>query len=179
MRHIYPSVTEVLDRWVNWDAVPKKVLEAAKARGDAVHSICASFAKYGMAVNVPAQYAGYVNSFRDLFSRFEQVITVEKRIFNDALRLTGRPDLVVVMTGERLPRVLDLKTPASVYRTWRTQLAAYKLLWEHDRQLPTDAPAYVRLKEDGSPAVVTIVEDWADETVRFMSALTLYHHYVS
>ena len=176
-RHEYPSVTEILEPYINFDMVPKAILEAAKARGSAVHAICAGYAQYGMAVNVPKQYIGYLNSFRYLFNGIQEIVIVEKRIVNHVLRVTGQPDLVVVLKGESLPRVIDLKTPAAAYKTWRTQAAAYKFLVEHELEILTDVPAHVRLMEDGSKPKVSWIDNHAEELERFMSALTLFHHY--
>ena len=179
-RFKYPSVTEILDPYVDLSMVKKAVLEYAKVRGKIVHGVCAGVAKFGIAINTPEKYQGYVQSFQIFHQDLESVEMIEERIFNDAIRLCGQPDLVAKRFNERLERVWEIKTPISVYPTWKGQISAYKWLYEQKTGRLTDTPGHIRLRENGGDPIVTLLtpEEYEEELRMFFSILTAYHHYV-
>lgn len=180
-RFKYPSVTEVLEPYVDFSMVKPADLEAAKVRGTIVHGVCAGFTRFGVVVNLPVKYQGYLESFKKFYiNEIAGVKMVEQRIYNDAVRLCGQPDLVVIRIGEGVKRVLDLKTPTRVYSTWKGQIAAYKWLYDQFTGTATDMPGHVRLKENGGYPDIYIMrpDEYKTELEMFFKILTAYHHYV-
>lgn len=178
-RFKYPSVTEVLEPYVDLSMVKPEVLEAAQTRGKIVHNVCHGYAKYQIAINVPEKYLGYIESFKYFYRDIEEIEMLEDRIFNDGILLCGQADLVAKRYDDKLPRVWDLKTPVSVYSTWKAQISAYKWLYEQKTGRLTDMPGHVRLKENGKRPIVNILtpDEYKKELDVFFKALTCYHHY--
>ena len=179
-RFKYPSVTEILQPYVDLSMVKAEVLELAKIRGTIVHAISAGIARFGIAVNTPQQYQGYVKSFQHFHREIEDIEMIEERIFNDAIRCCGQPDLVAKRYTDRIERVWDIKTPVAVYPTWKGQIAMYKWLYEQKTGRLTDMPGHIRLRENGNPPIITLLspEEYETELRMFFSILTAYHHYV-
>jgi len=174
-------VTEILEPYVNLSMVHPDVLVRAQARGSAVHYLIKGYITYGFSPNLPQQYKGYLESFTQWYhDKVEKVILCEKRIYNEGLQLCGQPDLVVLLKGDKLPRVIDAKTAVAEYPTWKGQISAYKFLYEQDVGKPTDMPGSLRLRENGKYPIMNLLEPkvYAKELETFFKALTCYHHYV-
>lgn len=180
-RFRYPSVTEILEPYVDFSMVKPEVLARAKARGTIVHQLTKGLITYGVAVNIPEKYKGYVDSFLQWYhDSVSSVLISEKRIYNEALRLCGQPDLVVVLKNEQVPRVIDIKTPAGKYPTWKGQICAYKFLYDQEYGELTDMPGHLRLRENGKYPILTLLEPdiYKKELEMFFKAHTCFHHYV-
>ena len=191
-RFKYPSVTEVLEPYVDFSMVKPEILEAAKIRGNVVHAVSASYAKIGFVVVPPPQrYQGYFDSFRRWFDKYvDEVIDVEKRIYHDALRVCGQMDLFVtfrkiehkgLIDNSGLPSIVDIKTPAIYYKTWTAQVSAYKFLAEQEYKRLTGNPCSLQVKEDGSEARLTVIESvTAKKALEYwLKALDCYHYFTA
>jgi len=178
-RFKHPSVTEVLEPYADLSMIRPEVLKAAQIRGTIVHAVCAGVSKFGIAINTPYKYKGYVQSFRYFHDELEEIEWVEGRIENDAVRLCGQPDLVAKRYQDPHERVWEIKTPVAFYKTWAGQTSAYKWLYEQKTGRVTDMPGHVQLKEDGGRPKVTIMtpDQYKTELEMFFKVLTAYHHY--
>ena len=121
---IYPSVTQILSPWSDFNSVPPDVLAAASERGTLVHQVCLAEAVGGWAVPDDVT-APYLESFCLWLPRVE-VIAVEFEVINHTMRYMGHPDLTVRFKGDRGLSLIDIKTPRLYNPVWRAQLAAYR-----------------------------------------------------
>lgn len=178
---IGPSVTEVLGVYTDWSKIPPDVLEHACARGTAVHEVCAAIASgIPWMRAVPEEQVGYIKSFEAwMDAAVEEVVLVEKRLFDNHHGFHGKPDLVVRMKGDEGLSVPDLKTPATEQRVWRGQMAAYRhLVQERFPHEEVSRQFSLRLDRNGGlPRLKeytgTYLSDWA----AFLNALYAYNHF--
>jgi hypothetical protein len=181
-RFKYPSVTEVLQPYVDFSMVRADVLKAAQLRGTTVHAIIARYLQFGLALNIDERYQGYLDSFKRWHSQeVEEVLAVEERIFNDVYRVCGQLDLVVRLRRhpENLPIVVDIKTPIMSQKTWAAQVAAYKFLYEQDRVVITGTPASLQVDADGRKAKFRPVDSHKEAIRYWMEALDCFHYFFS
>lgn len=172
MRYL-PTVTEVIEPWVDFSRIPAAKLQAAQERGTAVHEVCTLYAR-GIWPAVAPEYAGYFDSFRRWYDKVvDELILAEERLFSEAHGYCGQMDLIVkVKGGERW--LVDLKTPIALLLAWRVQLSAYKNL----DGVVVDRSGSLRLDRDGRiPAM-----NWYDGTggqdfTIFLSALNCWRYF--
>lgn len=179
-RFKFPSVTEILEPYVDLSMILPDILIRAQARGTAVHHLIKGYVTFGLVTNLPDQYQGYMESFIQWYHDVvDKVILAEHRIYNEGIQLCGQPDLVVKFKGETLARVIDAKTPKGKYATWKSQVAGYKFLYDQNTGEPTDMPGHLRLRENGKYPIMELLEPavYAKELEMLFKALTCYHHY--
>ncbi len=83
MRYL-PTVTEVIEPWVDFSRIPAAKLQAAQERGTAVHEVCTLYAR-GIWPAVAPEYAGYFDSFRRWYDKVvDELILAEERLFSEA-----------------------------------------------------------------------------------------------
>jgi len=174
----YPSSTQILGVFVDFDKIPAHILSYATERGQLVHRICSVEAEglpyYG---KIPSDSIGYILSFRQwLEVAVDEVVLVEKRLYDDDLGYCGQPDLVVRMKGDDFLSVPDLKTPKAVQRIWRGQLASYLSLVKKAGYDARRAFS-VRLRDNGALPIIDEYTDDARDMAAFISALTAYKYF--
>lgn len=168
---MFPSVTQVLSPFGDFSRVRPAVLEAAAARGTAVHRLCVGVAKR-LFVQIPPELAGYVKSFRIWWPVVGELIAAEEKMVEPRLGYVGHPDLVVRIRGDAGLTVVDLKTPAVVGKTWACQLAAYAHLAGAVRILS------LRLKRDGTrPIINEFTDNQGRHFAAFCAALTTWRYF--
>ncbi len=173
-----PSVTQVLGIFTDWSRINPDVLSAACVRGTAVHTACGAYALGVWVAPLPVEYQGYFRSFTDWFDQYiEKVYLVEKRLYSDIYKYKGKPDLALKIKGDKLPSVLDLKTPIAVGKTWCCQLAAYKNLIEENENIMIGRCISLRLKADGSPPIANDYQYSNSDYAAFLAALTAYRYF--
>jgi len=171
----FPSVTEVMQPWVNFSRVPPRLLEAAA-------EICAAYAQ-GIPViglGLDDERKGYFDSFRRWFDAFvDEVILSEERLFDEQIGFSGEPDLVVRVkkTVGGSVDLIDLKTPLGLSKSWRVQLAGYQHLCEV-KGIHIDRAGSLRLDPYGKVPKI----DWYGGSVNqdffiFMSCLNAHHFF--
>lgn len=129
----YPSVTEILSPYSDYSHIPPAVLAKAAERGTLVHSYCEAISKSEWMPNPREDLAGYVQSFQRWFNMFvDEVIMSEEELEDSDLGYCGHPDLIVRSKSLGGIILIDIKTPAIVYRTWGPQIAAYERLARQD-----------------------------------------------
>jgi hypothetical protein len=171
-----PSVTAIIG-FVNsraFDNIPAMILEAAGQRGTAVHSeIAASL--LGLWYEERPEIAGYMMSLHIWVKDFvEEVVAVEQDFTSPLYGVRGRPDAILRIRGDIGLSLVDWKTPKPLSRSWRVQLAGYRLLAEANG-LKIDRVASLRLDKDGAPAKFQgYTKTLAADTNVFRSALNVW-----
>lgn len=167
-----PSVTEIISPWARFDRVPPDVLEAAAARGTAVHDICFGIARGRWSGAAAAELSGYVASFITwMDAQVDAFIRIEERLVDPAFKFHGEPDLIVQLKDARIALV-DLKTPAQGQRTWRLQNAGYRLLCAANGIVVDQAGSLMLDKGGRAPRMLWSPDTTMDQTV-FLQALNV------
>ena len=170
-------VTQVLEPWTDFSMIRPEVLEAACVRGTAVHGACEAYANGIWAPALPSEYQGYFDSFKKWFDLYViRVIFTEKALKSDTFQITGHPDLCAIIKGDIFPRIIDYKTPASKYKTWRAQIGAYCTM-ARDAGYPVIGGMSLRLRADGGPAIADVYNDTTGDWAGFLSALNAYRYF--
>jgi hypothetical protein len=171
-----PSVTEILN-FVNpgaFDGIPSFYLERAKIRGTEVHSIAAAYLQ-GLFYEVPAELEGYHQSLQGWVGNFvQEICLVETELIAAGWDFRGHPDAIVVIRGDQGLTLVDWKTPKPLSKSWRLQLAGYRLLAEvNGHQIARVAS--LRLAADGGPAKFQgYSSTMAADRAVFLSALNVW-----
>lgn len=171
----YPSVTQVLSPFCDWSRIPAKTLEAAALRGTQVHDAIALHLIGGFPVLSP-EATPYFESFLKWSDMIEYAHFIETRFTDETLGYTGQVDLVARLRGDSGLTVIDWKTGVVAMDSWRVQIAAYRHLVGKKGEAPKRGMT-VRLKKDGSGA---IVKEYTDDGIAmgvFMGALTAYNFF--
>ncbi len=163
----YTRVTEVFAPYVNFDMVSSSVLEQASNRGTRVHSYCEMIAQDEYFPDPAAELSGYVDSFRRWFeSSVSDVISTERRYYDDGYMVTGAIDLVAVLVGDQEPTIIDYKTSATKSKTWALQTAMYRYLYNAPQpSRRAERRIALQLKRDGGLARVNEYNNYNDFSV--------------
>lgn len=173
----WPSVTQVLSVFSDFSGIRPDILERAAARGTEVHRICAGIAQGLHIPAIPEDLRGYVYSFCQWFTNVEEVLLVETRLEDPVFMFHGQPDLVVRLRGDQTPRLIDLKTPASLGKLWSAQVSAYARLYALHSGEECQHSGTLRLRRDGSPAIFDECRHSAHDLRAFLAALTAYRYF--
>ncbi len=115
--------------------VPQAALDHAAQRGTDLHALCQDYlmALEGVCEmpNVPLLYEEPYAAFV-LWARQHQLrpVTIEEPSVSTKYGYRGTPDALVILNGK--PTVLDLKFTASIIRTNRVQVQAYRRLDKYE-----------------------------------------------
>ena len=174
----FVSVTRALSPYIDYSRIPDPVLAVACQRGQAVHTVCAGYAKKIWTPALAAEWQGYFKSFRGWFDEYvRSVVFVEKKFSDDTFGFTGRPDLgVVMMDGVRT--IVDLKTPVQEGPTWKAQLGAYKHLANDHYKRQFERALSLRLRPNGGRALASVCEPGVDDFTAFTWALFCYRYFI-
>lgn len=164
---MWPSVTQVLSPFSGIEELKRRsphVIEAAAARGTAVHRYCEAIAQGFFAVGVPLEHTGYVDSFMRWFENVDEVVATELRLLDETIGFHGQFDILCRMRGDTDLSIWDYKTSETTGRTWPAQNAAYRHL-ARVKGYPTIRGGMIRLRKTGKPAIVdeytaTARHDW-------------------
>ena len=176
MRYL-PTTTEVINPWVDWSKILPGMLRAAADRGTRVHEACANIAWGIPVIGVSVECAGYVASFVGWFDKIaEEVLLVEERLFDEANGYCGQIDLLV-RTKQGEIWLVDLKSPVTLSKSWRVQIASYKNLVEINGHKP-DRAGSLRLRKDGGIPSMDWYEGSATQDFNiFLSALNCFRFF--
>ena len=129
---VIPSVTQVVDSFVDFNHVPRDVLERARQRGNLVHQLTARWDLTPWPVGDPldiyirdAGLAGYMNGWLQFCADFKfQCVAAEQRCYHRKYRYAGTYDRECYLnglTGIEDLSVLDIKsgeyTPEYAWQT--------------------------------------------------------------
>jgi hypothetical protein len=169
-------VTQVISRWQNFQFVKPDVLQAAADRGAAVHRHCAALLSGLWLPAPPAEIAGYLESF-EAWRQIAviEVLATEISLVENILGFQGHPDLICRLRNGDVA-VVDFKTPVSVNRAWRLQLAAYYRLAEVNGYEVTTAFS-LRLSPKGGSAKAAVVAQPQKDLAVFLAALAVHNFF--
>ena len=125
-RENYVRVTEVLYPFSGLDKIDADVLAHAAERGTKVHKICEGIVAGLGELGVDDETWGYVESFKKWWEKGIDVVMMEKRFWDDELKITGQVDFII-NTPDGLA-IVDLKTSSRPSKTWCAQGCAYAYL---------------------------------------------------
>jgi len=173
---IWPSVTQILNPYVDFSNVPHDRLVLASERGTLVHEACAALAQGVFLMDIQPEISGYVESFRRWFYPVvDDVLLIETRLADEAMGYHGQPDILVRSKhGEIL--LVDYKTPLALSKSWRLQMAAYKRLCEMAGFAP-DRCGSLRLSPEGKTPAMQWYENSAQDITLFLQALNLWRFF--
>ena len=151
---VVPSITEICSvLTANKYSSGQGVIDAARARGAAVHELCETY-DYGSLVEVPSELSGYVGAWMDFCRDYRPTWHyIEHQMFSKRLRMAGTCDRIGMIDGKMC--VVDIKTTSNMDRASKIALACqlygYGLLFAdaHGFRLHGDSFG-VQLKKDGT-----------------------------
>lgn len=169
----YPSVTEILNPYVDFSMVSEHILTRATDRGKTVHSICAGICQGLWIPEVSEECEGYIESFQGWFdSQVKEILLVEEELIDEVYSFKGHPDIIV-----KIPEgivLVDLKTPTGLQKAWRLQLAAYLRL---ARKFKPEKAGSLRLNADGKTAKMEWYKDSAQDFNIFLGLLNAHNYF--
>jgi len=171
----FPSVTEVLQPWINnqW------FTPDACARGSAVHRALAEYlqGKPAFLITMPADWCGYFDSGRRwIDAHVTEALVVEQRLVDERWRFCGQLDLVCkfkdIATADWLA-LIDWKTgPPALWH--RLQIAGYRHLAKANGQ-PTTRGMTIHLDADGgAPKVEEHAHNYESDLNHLLAAVGLW-----
>jgi len=170
-RENYLRVTNVLYPFSGLQHIDAEVLAKAAARGTKVHKICESIAVGLGEVGVDDETKGYVESFKKWWGDGVDYVAIEKRFWDDELKITGQVDFIIRI--DQGLAIVDLKTSSKPSPTWSVQGAAYAYLAKR-AGYDIQKIFFVHLKKTG--AMPKIFEYPVDDSF-FLSVLRIFIHF--
>jgi len=171
-----PRVTEILTATglaPDFGMVPADVLEAARARGAAVHA-AAEGDHYGYAVELAPDAAPYLDAYRKFVAESgHEPLVSEFEVVHAGWGYCGHPDRLGWLVGKRC--LLDYKCTESPDLAYAgRQLALYRIAWnaQHPTE-PVESIAVLQLKSDGTYRLHEIAP--ADHEQVALAAVVVYH----
>lgn len=145
-----PSVTQLMKPLSQkaYDGIDPAIMDAAAARGTAVHEAAEFYALYGVC-ECPEEYAGYMEAYKAWFSEHKVLpIYTEQMLYHTSLLYAGTIDLIADIEGKIT--LVDYKTTRTIKdMLTRVQLEAYARMFEtHGEKI--QQKAILQLKPDGT-----------------------------
>jgi hypothetical protein len=174
----YPSVTTVIERWLQfWQGSNQEEAYAAAMLGTDVHAMCAELSQNRRFAAkridaFPDRLQGYGYSWLKFMEALNpESIARERPLFSKKHRVAGRPDEIMEFNGR--PHVVDY-TIGSTRKAKRLQTAAYAMIYKEaykDRRkfLRVEVP----LKASGEMPTLRPHDDDNDKYV-FLNFLNMY-----
>ena len=170
-----PSVTEILSPYIS----KEWFTEESRLRGDAVHAACSAYLQGLFIPPLASEHQPYFDSAkRWIDCAVDRVILAEERLIDPVRGYCGKPDLIAVLHGDEYPVLVDFKTGQATAPAWRLQIAAYRKLAATDKKILTVRGISVRLKSDGSGALVTeYPKDYSVDFNIFTGLLNAHYYF--
>lgn len=170
----YDRVTTVLSPFSGMNAIPKHILDAACARGTAVHKIIeAKICDVGIPNieaelgDIGATLGGFIKSY-DLWAEDKNSLRTASRFYDDKLQITGECDALYKSADGIV--LVDFKTSAKEGKTWNLQGSAYSYLAKLE-DFSIKRIEFVKLDKNGGKPHVYEYEENMD---LFIKCLELY-----
>ncbi|MCP4568361.1 MAG: hypothetical protein GY841_12355 [FCB group bacterium] len=172
----YYSVTTCLQPFFP-AGIPRHLLDRASERGTIVHAACSNYATGIPVMGLRDDLWGYFQSFVTWFDNFvDEVLFVEQRMVDEAMRYNGKPDLGCKLIDGR-HMIVDMKTPIAEANTWKLQIAGYvNLARIAYPDIEWAGGMSLRLKPNGSAAKATVYSNDQRDYAVFLSALNVYRY---
>ena len=173
-----PSVTTLMKPLSDdvYGGVDEKVLNAAAARGTAVHNAIENYAKFGI-TDIPQKQAGYFEGFLRWFDEHSvKPYGSEIRLYHKSLLYAGTADMLASVDG--VDTLIDFKTSASVSEMLcGVQLEAYeRALLSHSPDEHLARKAIVHLNKDGGYQMIQFPTGDTDCWRVFTALLTVRNY---
>lgn len=170
-REIYIRVSSVLYPFSGLQNIDEDVVANAARRGTKIHKICEGIVSGLGEVGVDDEVRGYIDSFNKWWATGIDVVEMEKRFWDDDLRITGQVDFIIKTPDGLI--IADLKTSSRVSKTWQVQGAAYAML-ARKAGYDIKKTVFIHLNKHGTHP--TIYEYPVDDSF-FLSVLRTYLHF--
>jgi hypothetical protein len=149
----YDRITSILGHFSGYDNVPSFILEQAKQRGTAVHKMYEEMSTGKKASEFNPAYKGYYDSLCRWMEGKNFLFPID-RLYNDELMITGMIDGIYEDANGLI--LFDLKTSASIGRTWTQQMGGYlKLL--SSISINIDRVEIIQINRKGEDAIITTI----------------------
>lgn len=125
----YSRVSSILGYFYPYkSSVPKKKIEHKRIIGSSIHLAIEKIVTDDLP-EITKHDRPYFRSFLQWQEAIQPIFShCEQRIFDEDLKITGRIDALVIISGERLPILLDFKCIDIEMESWKYQAHFYKLL---------------------------------------------------
>lgn len=143
----------------------------AAERGTKVHEICEGIIAGLGELGVDEETRPYVESFKKWWEIGWSVKEMEKRFFDDELKITGQVDLII--HTEHGLAIVDIKTSAKESKTWKLQGSAYAYL---ARKAGYDVKRLYFLHLNRNGGHPKLIEYEIDEGF-FLAVLNIYQYF--
>ncbi len=162
----YVRVTDILRHFSGINHVPQEVLMKAADRGRRTHNALDGILNGLEPMTPDEDILGYLDSFKvwTLQNDFKP-ISLEERLYDDELKITGKYDGLIEFKGERY--LIDFKTPVKESKTWPIQLSAYAHMLRQDVKI-----AVIQLKKNGKEAAFI---EYEKDFSKFKACYDVYH----
>ena len=108
------------------DLLRRQAADYGHAVHDQMRLICAGQRTLDLDDEDEAVQTAVDTARRWLDETVREVVAVEEPVYNEAFRYAGTPDLIRRLKGDRGLTVVDWKTGAGVYESYKLQTAAYQ-----------------------------------------------------
>jgi hypothetical protein len=179
-----PRVSEILNPYAGYENVPADRLAEASERGTRRHAACSSITLGVLILRRNPEDDGYIQSFRDWFSRYVvRIILVSQRLYDPKLNFSGEPDFIFELVP-MIPElhegdlvVVDLKPEWTQSRpAWAAQCAAYLHLAQANKY-PAKIAASLHPDQEGGPARLEWYRNSPRDFAGFLNALSAHNYF--
>lgn len=170
-REKYIRISTILEPFSGMDKIDPEIVANAARRGTQVHLICEAIATGFGDVGVDDETAPYIKSFMYWWDTSPEVISMEERLYDDELQITGKFDFLI-KTKDGLA-IIDLKTSYQESKTWPVQGNAYAYLASKSGY-DIKKIYFIHLKRDGSPPRIY---DYPVDHSLFLDTYRIYKHF--
>lgn len=167
----YRRVTSILYPFSGLDKIDPEIVRKAGERGTKVHEICEGIILGLGEIGVDDETRPYVESFKKWWDIGWAVKEMEKRFWDDDLKITGQVDLII--HTEHGLAIVDLKTSYKPSKTWMLQGSAYAYL---ARKAGYDVKRLYFLHLDRKGGIPKLIEYEIDEGF-FLSILRVHDYF--
>lgn len=125
----YTRVSEICSLLKSFSGISQEVLDNKKSIGSRTHEAIADYLNC-LPQSTDEDCEGYFESFMNWFKLMNpEPVLIEKRFYNDEVKLTGAIDCCFRMPQNKSLTIVDWKTTASVHEpSWNMQAALYNFL---------------------------------------------------
>jgi hypothetical protein len=150
----YDRITSILSHFSGFDHVPSFILERAKERGTAVHKMFEEMSTGKQPQEFNPAYQGYYDSLCKWMERKNFLFPLD-RLYNDKLMITGMIDGIYESDDGLV--LFDLKTSASIGKTWTEQLGGYLTLLDNT-SITINKVEVIKIEKEGKDPYVIDIE---------------------
>lgn len=153
----YDRITTILGHFSGYDHVPDFVLQKAKDRGTAVHKMFEDMSTGKEPEEFNPAYKGYYDSLSKWMEGKHFLFPLD-RLYNEHYMITGMID--GIYEDEEGLNLFDLKTSASIGKTWTEQMGGYLTLL-NGTKITIDNVEIIQIKKDGEfPDIIPICSNY-------------------